>query len=285
MKSRTPYGKAKIYSVGSQSPEAERVLVVPGYSETIAHSKKLVDALADEGFNASTFSQPRRAGQEVHRVKDPIQRQGNVILSLVETTVPEGAKIHAVAHSLGTAAVLRAAQEAPERFASITLMQPVGMVGQQSIGEMTGRVSKKVIKNQVGALHSQVPNSQPERGYAANVDKELAFRYLGRVVKAQLASSKVLATQPILAHKEAIAAGKYGIADDIAKVTELGIPVHMVTAHSDELFDGDKVHAGYEAGIAATSYSTVADPEARHDTFWMQPRRTAGIVRQLIHEK
>lgn len=284
MKQRTPtpYGKAKVYSAESHSPEAERVLVVPGYSETLTHSRKLVDALAANGFDASTFSQPRRAGKES---SDPIQRQGNVVLSLVETTVPQGEKVHAVAHSLGSAAVLRAAQEAPERFASLTLMQPVGMVGEQSFPELLGRVGKKVSKNQAGALRSQDPQRQPKTGYAASADTESAIRYSTRVARSQVAGSGVLAKQPVLAIQEATAVGSYDIADDIAKVKELGIPVNIVKAHSDEMFDTDKVDMGY-AGIADSvdSYSSVADRTARHDTFWLQPERTAAIIGQLIQK-
>ena len=285
MKYSTPYGKVKVYCAESRLLEAERVLVIPGYSETLAHSRKLVDALAASGFNASTFSQPRRAGKETHKVKDPIQRQGNVVLSLVETTVPQREKVHAVAHSLGSAAALRAAQEAPERFASITLMQPLGMVGEQSLPELANRVGKKVVKNQSGALRRQNPSRQPKVGYAASVDTESALRYSGRVAKAQLAGSGVIGKQPTLALKEALAVAKYEIADDITKVTELGIPVNIVTAHSDEMFDHDKVDAGYEASIhTASSFSSVADREARHDTFWLQPERTAAIIGQLIQK-
>ena len=287
MKSRsvtTPYGKAKVYKAESHLLAAERVLIIPGYSETLAHSRKLVDALATNGFDASTFSQPRRAGKESHKV-DPIQRQGNIVLSMVEIAIPQGEKVHAVAHSLGSAAVLRAAQEAPERFASITLMQPLGMVGEQSLPELAGRVGKKVVKNQSGALRSQNPARQPNHGYTATIDAESAVRYSGRVAKAQLAGSGVIGKQPILALNEALAVGTYEIAADVAKVTELGVPVNIVKAHSDEMFDHGKVDAGYEASIhTATSFSSVADRDARHDTFWLQPERTAAIIGQLIQK-
>lgn len=287
MKQRTstPYGKAKIYTAESDQPTAEHVLVVPGYSETIVHSKKLVDALASQGFDASTFSQPRHAGKETHKVKDPIQRQGNVVLSLLETSVPKGEKVHAVAHSLGSAAVLRAAQEAPERFASLTLMQPVGMVGEQGFPELLGRVGKKVTKNQVGALRSQDPQNQSSTGYAASADTEPAVRYSTRVARSQLAGSGVLTRQPVLAIQEATAVGSYDIADDLAKIKELGIPVNIVKAHSDEMFDTDKVDGGYaEIVDSVDSYSSVADRSARHDTFWLQPERTAAIIGQLIQK-
>jgi alpha-beta hydrolase superfamily lysophospholipase len=278
----TPFGKAKVYS--AETPEArEHTMVVPGYSESVSHSKKLVDALAGQGFDAFTFSQPRRKGKEP--VNDPIDRQGEIVLDVLESTLPNGDKVHAVAHSLGSAAVLKVAQVAPERFASLTLVQPVGMVGEQNFPELLGRVGKKVTKNQVGALRSQDPQRQPKTGYAASADTESAVCYSARVAHSQLAGSGVLAKQPTLAVQEATAVGSYEMADDIAKVKELGIPVNIVKAHSDEMFDHDKMDAGY-AGIAESvdSYSSVADRNARHDTFWMQPERTARIVGQLIHQ-
>lgn len=282
MKNRlsTLYGKTKIYTAQSEKPTAERVLVVPGYSEAISHNKKLVDALASQGFDATTFSQPRRAGKD----DDPMRRQGKVVLSILESSLPKGEKVHALAHSLGSAAVLKAAQEAPDLFESITIMEPIGMVGAQDFSELGGRVGKKVGKNLLGSLRAQSPARRSNEGYAASVDRESSLRYFGRVALAQLAGSGVIGKQPALALEEALAVGRYGIADDVAKVTELGIPVHIVAARNDEMFDYDKVMAGYEANIhTATSVSSVADAGARHDTFWMQPERTARIFRQLIH--
>jgi len=283
----TPFGNTKVYS--SDSPDSDKhILVVPGFSESVPHNRGLVGALSDRGFNAFTFSQPRRKGGTP--VAGPIERQGEIILSVLEATIPGGDKVHGVAHSLGSAALLKAAQQAPELFASLTLMQPVGMVGEQSFPELLGRVGKKVTMNQLGALGGQDPG-RPETGYKASVDEESAIHYSGRVAWAQLAGSVVIAEQPALAIEEASAVGSYDIADDLAAMKAmkamkaLKIPVNIVTAHSDEMFDTAEVDEKY-AGIAkfVDSYSSVADPTARHDTFWMQPERTARIVDELLYE-
>ena len=284
---QTKYGKSNIYSADSHASDAEQVLVIPGFSETITHSKDLVDALAAEGLDASTFSQPRQANSESSATEDPILRQGNVVLRLAESITPKGEKIHAVAHSLGSAAVLKAAQIAPELFASITIMQTPGMVGKQSLSGLAGRVSKKVINNQKSSLRSQDPNKPQKNGsYVAAVDKESALQYATRTTKAQLAGGRMIMSQPILASREAIATSRYDISDDISKVTELGVPVHIVGAQGDELFDHEKVDESYrKIAHTASSISSVADRKAGHDTFWMQPKRTAAIVEQLIHEE
>jgi alpha-beta hydrolase superfamily lysophospholipase len=263
----TPYGKVKLYRPNTDN-EQERVMVVPGFSESLTHNKKLVDTLARIGFDAFTFTQPRRRGKT--GLTDPIDRQGDIVLKLLETTLRPNDRVHAVAHSLGCAAVLKAAMQHPERFASLTLMQPLGMVGEQGFGEQLKRVSKKVTRNQV----------------AATLEGETRLRYSARVARAQLAGGGIIARHPRLAIQEARAAGKYDIADDIKDVVQLGVPVHVVTANSDEMFDRHKIATGYELiSDSVTSYSNIADQAAPHDTFWLHPERTAKLISQIIHER
>lgn len=254
---------------------------MPGYSETIAHSKSVVDALAQEGFESFTFNQPRKPGEGWPA--DPIGRQADLVVRVVEAVAPEAGRVHAVAHSLGAAAVLRAAPRIPERVASIVLMQPIGLSGAQPFREQALRVGRKATKNQLGALRRQDPERPPRHGYAAALDTESATGFFTRVARAQLTGFGVLLRHVRLALREANAAGAYDLADDARKVRELGIPVHVVKAQGDELFDTDKVDAGYQRVVdAVTSYSCVADPHARHDASWLQPARSAQIVRQLV---
>ena len=279
-KLHTAFGDSKIYS--SPAPNSKpRVMIVPGYSESVTHNKPLVKALYRQGFDAFTFSQPRRNGKG--SVSGCIARQGEVVLSVLEGVVPAGDQVHVAAHSFGAAAVLKAARMAPKRFASLTLLQPVGMEGDQTIPQLIGRVSKKATHNQIAAARSQKPHGQTESRYTASVDTASAARLSGRVARSQLAGGGVLAKQPILAFKEAIAVGRYDIVEDVALVKKQGVPINIVKAHGDEIFGTDQVDTGY-ARIATIddSYSSVADRTAGHDTFWMHPERTARIISQLI---
>lgn len=279
----TPYGKTEIHSanpVNELSP-GEHVLLVPGYGEEALHNKELVDALGSLGIEAGSFDQPRKQGSS----DEPIQRLGDVVKSILDVHIPEGDKIHLVGHSLGAAAALKAAQLAPERFASVTLMQPAGMVGRQGLGELTKRVSKKIAKNQFGALRPQETGRQNGYGFVAAFDTESAPHYSKRVAHAQIRGGNLLLKQPMLALKEALAAGKYDITQDVRNVRRLGLPVNIVSSHSDEMFEQSKVDVGYKKiADEVSSYSSVADRKARHDTFWLQPRRTAGIIAQLIKQ-
>lgn len=277
---RTEFGKTKILESTAEG-QSEKVLLVPGFGEGITQTKKLIGSLAARGLGAISFSQPRRRG---YKDLDPISRQSVVVSDVLTASTERDEKVYGVAHSLGSGALLRAAQAHPDQFKEIIIMEPAGASGEQSFGELLGRTTKKVVKNQVGAARGQNSEVYVADGhYVASADDEPRLRFSNRVNTAQLASGATLAKNPALTASEAVAAGAYDMTEDVIKVIELGIPVHIVKAHADEMFDTDKVDERLEPLLSyGVSISSVADPSARHDTLWMQPERTANIIDQTI---
>ena len=264
MKLKTSYGITDIYSQ-KPSNATERALVLPGFGESTYHVKPVVDALAVNGYESLTFSPPRRDVKQTGKHIDPILRQGKIILEVLKATVSSGEKVHAVAHSLGAAAVLKAAQLQPEYFASLILMQPAGIVTEhQSVYELARRATKKLSTNQEVAKLSNDNSS-------------------GRVARTRLASGAVIAKQPLLAWREAAAAGDYDITGDLQRVADLGIPIHLVASKGDEMFDHVKVERNRSTveGLVQT-YTLLDEATANHDTFWIHPQNTAAIVQNLI---
>lgn len=280
----TVYGKATVYRVPPKNGHAsDQLWLVPGFSETLAHTQSVVDMAAEEGFDASTFSQPRGSGESIRADDGPLERQSRLFLDIIRAKVPPVEKIDAVGHSLGCATLLLAAQKEPWRFKSITLMQPVGMVGEQSLLEMAGRSAKKVASIQGGAIiKGQSPKRRFSKAHQAKFDSEGRLSYSGRILRAQNAAGKLLLSHPGLAIDEANAARRYDIQQDLEKVSQLGIPINIVTSKSDEFFDNDKVLPYESIADDISSYSMVAERKARHDTLWMQPRRTAKIIGSLL---
>lgn len=277
---KSQFGKTKILEAKSKE-HGEKLVVVPGFSEGITHTKKLLGALAAKGYDAVSFSQPRKRGD---KTLDPVERQSKIFLNVLDKQTAKDEKVHAVAHSLGGGALLKAAIERPEKFDSITILEPAGVVGRQRFGELLRRVGKKVVKNQLGAAQGQNADVFIRNGhYTASADTESALHFSTRVNNAQLAGLGAIMRNPANAVREASAAGQYNMTADALRVHELGIPIHIVKAESDEMFDSDKVNGRlqplFENGI---SVSSVADPTARHDTSWMQAERTARIVDQTI---
>lgn len=309
---KTPFGKTEVYGARPKYPddnEVERVFVMPGFSETPTHCKDLVDRLADRGFRAATFSQPRRAGKEVSTAKDPIERQADVFLSQLEMVLLPDEKIHLVAHSLGAATALKAALKRPELFASLTLEEPLGLLEDPNFRGLIKGVSNKLVSNFQKASKGQSAEPEKTNEYRALVDSEPASQYTKRVISSLNAGNLVLGSQPWLALKEAWASSKYSIWEDLKAVGRKRVPIHIDIANGDQMFPGqngktvttivddkEKVTYGNNETVDwqkmvvllakhNISVGSIADEEAGHDTFWMQPERTAEIVYQVLRNK
>lgn len=283
---KTPFGKANLYSVEARSGSSlGEILVVPGFSETITQNSRLVDSLAKQGFDATTFSQPRRRGNKAIRQSSAVDRQAALVTGFVDqmTGGVEHKKINLVAHSLGAAAVLRAAQQMPDKISSIILLEPVGMTEPQGLGTIMKKSSKKNLRNQ--------KNSE---AIAASIPNETKSSIKKLLTKSQLGATALMARNIPLATRESLEAAKYSIDADAKAVASLGIPVHVIRAQADELFNQTQADATYGLdgymtdgqtvpidGLFA-SYSVMADPEAGHDTSWLRPKATAIAVSNAL---
>lgn len=256
-------GEYRIYRVKIDSQE-KNVLLVPGFAETIRHTKPVADALGKLGYNTLTFSPPRKLNDSSSKSQHPIDRQAQIVLSILEDLEELSQPIHVVAHSLGSAVALRAASLKPHYFKSLTLMQPVGLAGYQTLADLLVRSSKKQVNNY--RLIKMVDQEDSHIGYRSHV------------TSAQFASLKNISKQPLLAFKEGVAAGRYDILKDLIYIQELGIEVHIIVSTHDEYFDYHKMQPTISKlqGLAKT-LTILNDERYGHDTFWINPGQTARL--------
>lgn len=160
-----------------------------------------------------------------------LNRNKTIALAILKGTIPEGAKVYGVAHSLGSVALLRAAAIAPDRFIEIILMQPPGVTSPQSFSELFRRVSRKTIKNTSSTVRDR--HLYRLKKSKSNPPRSATTR---KLIKSQLSSGYVIAKNPRLALNEALTAISYDITSDISKVKNLKIPVYIIKAPADELF-------------------------------------------------
>jgi pimeloyl-ACP methyl ester carboxylesterase len=283
----TPFGTTTLYSEASSRSEAVGgVVVFPGYSETITHHKPLVHALAQEGFDATTPSQPRRMRRRL--VANAIVRQGEIACHILNSIASKERKINVVAHSLGAAAALYATNHLPGHVKSLVLMGPLGFDFEKDFWDSADRAGKMAIANQFEAVKGQKPwTPEDTQPYHARIDRESALHFDARVTKAQFAAAALLGRRLPLALREARDAGKYGpshVYDDLGAVQNANIPVHLVVSANDKMIEADAVDNNYKTMFydRITSYSSVGSPNASHDTAWLQPKRSARIIKQLI---
>lgn len=253
-------------------------MVVPGFSGSLTHNRDLVDALASRGYDTFTFSQPRRGTKSKQSILD---RKKDTILTILETMFNDDEKIYGVAHSFGSAALLKAARDTPNQFIELILMQPPGVVGRQDFPELVQRVGEKMIKNNAKTIHkrhlSKLIGNPPTSVHAP------LPATTRKMIYAQLSSAYTIIKNPRLALSEALAAIRYDIADDAAKTEGSGVQVHIIKAPNDELFSIEEDGLDHQKVMNSSgAFISIADRHAPHDTFWMHPKRTADIIDALI---
>lgn len=264
----TPFGKVIINRI-SNSKTDKTVIIIPGFSESITHNKKLLHEIAKQGYNVITFSQPR--DNDKNSIIGPIQRQSEIILNVLKFVVPNKIKVYAVAHSFACAAVLKSAQLAPERFAQLILMQPVGISDRQRFAKLLAHAVKKSIKNQIKSLKTTESDEPTNRDF-------------NRLIHSQMASIGVLTKNPKLSLKEALSAGVYDIKDDLVEIKKLGIPVAVIVSSNDEMFDHKKINLEHEDILKYVDIClSISDCNAGHDTFWIDYKRTASIIGEILN--
>jgi alpha-beta hydrolase superfamily lysophospholipase len=261
----------------------ESIVIVPGHVKTAEYLAPLAIALSCHGFNAVTYEYEK----EVMFDKDPIVNRASVVCEVLDTLDRSGGvkdnRFHLVAHSLGSAVALLASMTDPNRFKSVTLLQPAGITSKQSIPKLMAKTSRKIVKNYVRARRGQREGENEMHGhYVAAADTESAVDMTRRTAFALNLAKDELVSQPVLAFREGGIAGKYCVLEDLKAARDCGISVHVVMAASDEFFAQKNINPSFAE--FASSWTSVADPFAQHDTSWLQPNRTANIISQLISQ-
>lgn len=128
--------------IGEYIPEKLKseipVLIAPGWSDTVDVHKKGMKILADLGRRAVSLSHSRHGGaipnsfnKEAEKYPDEELRKAQNLLGLLEQKNIE--KVDVVAHSEGAINACIAAMIHPEKFRSIVLYAPAGLIGNDNL--------------------------------------------------------------------------------------------------------------------------------------------------------
>ena len=276
---KTPYGKAKLYSA---SPEGQgsrgNIVVIPGFAETLTQNKRLVNSLAKQGYNASTYSQPRGRGSKEDRKRSPMVRAA-LIAGYIINKVDE--PVDVVGHSMSAKVALIVAEAMPDKIGKVILLQPNGINSPQSLGQIS---KKSTMKN--------VDNLRNAGKIAASIG-ESKWSVIKLLVVGQAKATKLLAVNFNLAKAESIEAANDSLLSNAKKVRDLGKEVVVIGAQGDQFFDQQEVNATYGLAGHMNDGQTIAiddlfpmsvmsNPEATHDASWMRPDETAIAIRAVL---
>lgn len=233
------------------------VLVIPGFGEGNRHVEPIAAALCNRGYDSRIVLH-----EDDVPVQDPVDARAVYILQYLREQ-PAG-QFHVVAHSLGAAAVLRAASSEPERFASLTLMQVPGLSRPQPAYRLVAHAFTKMRHNQQAAR---------------NQGSEAVLS----VARATVAGVLLTAGRLTHALRDIAAASQYDATDDLQSAARHRIPIHIVTSLHDELFPAlEVVEAHPRVAPFITSHTVLTGDAANHDTFWLHPEHTAKLADERI---
>jgi alpha-beta hydrolase superfamily lysophospholipase len=285
----TEYGLSDIYQT-EVIPGAPVAVVATGFVGTLEHSIPIAKALARQGIEAVTFSQPTNyPNTDIN----PIDRYASVVTSVFEWVCSdrEERSIHATATSLGAAAVARAAASWPEqltsRVISFNFHESAGMVDGQNIENILTTSLRRGASHLASAALDNLPlvDRLPVVGRSAErriISGESPKALLGRLARTYTASALRIALHPDLSVHEAHAALSYDLGADIKQIPATK-PILLIAAGNDELFPiNDFLRHYSELGRPNTHLGVIADGDAYHNSYWMYPDCTANIAASFI---
>jgi pimeloyl-ACP methyl ester carboxylesterase len=210
------------------------VLVAPGWGATIESFEPGIKVLNDRGRRAICLDHPRKGGimpeshnQEVEQwYKNRGQkypdwsteelRKANTILGLLDQKKLD--KVDVVAHSEGSINVCIAAMLHPEKFRSLVLYNPAGLIGKDNIFRLQKGAGANTSRTETV---SHIPITEAETEYLASTT-HITPDYMKEA--------------PIRALKEVWAISQARIEDMLRYIHEKGIKIVIIGAVEDTMF-------------------------------------------------
>lgn len=215
--------------VGEYIPENPKsevpVLIAPGWSDTVEVHKKGMKILADEGRRALSLSHPRNGGtiadtfkEEAEKYPDEELRKAQNLLGLLEQKKIN--RVDVVAHSEGAINACIAAMLQPEKFRSIILYAPAGLIGNDNLLRLMWGTMMQSKRKDLETL-SGFPITEEENVQDAVIGKE---------------NLSYMVQNPLRAFKETIAISQIQIQDILKYLRSKGVHVVVMAAVEDTFF-------------------------------------------------
>ncbi len=214
----------KVEAKGEKRENSLPMVYIPGWGETSKSTKPFLEVLAQDN-DVISFDQPRemRLGKELAVTETEnnfSMLQLQAAFAIIETIKKSGYdKVDAVGSSQGGMILTVAAYLAPKMFRGITLVEPAGIIGDDSIFKLVKRFR---INN--GKQNANRPKEQREQCVIATDD-----------------FNKFWQKNLIQSFKEIKEMSKADITNMLAELYEKGIGISIVSHVDSKVFESDKI--------------------------------------------
>lgn len=215
--------------IGEYIPEKPKsevpVLIAPGWSDTVEVHEKGMKILADEGRRSLSLSHPRHGGtiaetfnEEAEKYPDEEMRKAQSLLGFLEQKNIE--KVDVVAHSEGAINACIAAMLQPEKFRSIILYAPAGLIGNDNLLRLMWGTM----------IHAKRKDLETLSGFPITEEENEQDALIGRE------NAKYITENPLRALKETIAISRVQIQDILRYLRSKGVNIVVMAAVEDTFF-------------------------------------------------
>jgi len=254
-------GKARCKEIQPAEKVSEvPVLVAGGWSEDTRSLEDVGQEIAERGRTAILVDHARHGGRSEDETDFPVEiaHKANTLLeSLNELDIEQS---DVIAHSEGALNAVLAARLNPDKFRNLILVAPAGMIGKDSILNLAGRFSKKIVR---GWTKDFIEN--PKAAYRLNTGTPV---YVGK--------------NPAKAFREIQHLASCTIDEVLSDLMEAGINVSVIQSDSDQVFPADRIDQHIKLGENVDRYASIIDEKAGHDDLIIHPERTTRAAIQMI---
>jgi len=238
------------------------VFIAPGFGEVAKTLEPNIKYFAEEGrrtlsYNSIIGVSPEHANKsDQPEVADFTKRK----LAIIEKTIDEKGleRINGVGHSEGAANLVFAALRNPAVFKNLILIDPVGLMGDDSLTGLFKRFAEHTFKR------IQTAKTDPERN-------ELNQRSKGERMK-------VITENPLRAIQALSSLSKIKIEDILLILKERGIHISIIHGTDDILFPMERMQKMTDSKMIDGFYSI----RGGHNDYFLEPEKYSFAISSAI---
>lgn len=263
-----PSGTIEIIDVAPEKLKTETpVLIAPGFTQGPDTLRRSILTLARGGRRVLMGYAPHGVKAYADPEISSSAYQTGKAMSHMETLDHQGVqKVDAVGHSEGALNLLIAAALHPERFRNLVLINPAGLIGDDSFLETFKRFSEnKVLVKKQAAENPEIKKTDDES------KRERAVNFLKNILKTYESSKSVSEAQ---------------IESLLMLVKQEGVGVSIIHTVDDQLFPMERVQHMTERARRATGKEVKSKDlldgfysvQGGHNQFYLEPEKYSRVI-------
>lgn len=244
------------------------VLVAGGWSEGTASLRDSAEVVYKDGRSVILVDHARdgRQKDQTDNTNPETAQRAHTLLGVLDAENLK--KVDVIAHSQGALDAVVAAKLHPERFNSIVLVAPAGLIGEDSVPRLVSRFVPKIIRG-ITKDAREIKQRDPES----------AKRFAN-------AGPSYIKANPMKGLREVGAIARTQIDQDLLDLREAGIKIAVLQSQGDRGFPANRIGKQviiHELEGNIDAYASVAAKDAGHDDLIIHPERATQAAVDLLN--